>query len=82
MKLKKPEELPSRAKLSITPSNGSSFNGTHDEEVIKCKKGDRKMAKDPCDSRRKKELIIGRHIPIDIYKGYDEVRIEVNRNVL
>ena len=32
------------------------------------------MVNDLCDSQRKKELITGRHIPIDIYKGYDEVR--------
>ena len=56
-------------KLSITSSNGSSVNGTHDKERIKCRKGGRKMAKDPYDSRRKNELITGRHIPIDIYKG-------------
>ena len=29
---------------------------------------DRKMVKDPHDSRRKNELITGRHIPIDIYE--------------
>ena len=32
-------------------------------------KGDGKMAKYPCDSRRKNDLITGRRIPIDIYKG-------------
>ena len=32
-------------------------------------KGDGKMAKYPCDSRRKNDLITGHHIPIDIYKG-------------
>ena len=32
------------------------------------------MAKNPCDSRRENELITGRHILIDIYKGEYEVR--------
>ena len=40
------------------------------------------MAKDPRDCRRKNELITSRRIPIDIYKGQNEVRNEVNRNVL
>ena len=31
--------------------------------------GDRKMAKNPRDSRRKNELIMGRRVPINIYKG-------------
>ena len=41
MELKKLEELPSRVMLSNTLSNGSSVNGTHDEEMIRRKKGDR-----------------------------------------
>ena len=41
MELKKAKELPSLAMLSNTLSNGSSVNGTHDEEVIRRKKGDR-----------------------------------------
>ena len=36
------------------------------------------MVKDPCDSRRKDELIMGRRIPIDIYEGQDEVRGKIN----
>ena len=41
MELKKPKELSSRVMLSNTLSNDSSVNGTHDEEVIRRKKGDR-----------------------------------------
>ena len=40
------------------------------------------MAKDPRDSQRKNELIMGRRIPIDIYKGQNEVRKEIKRNFL
>ena len=36
------------------------------------------MAKKPYDSGRKNELITSRHIPINIYKGQNEVRKEVN----
>ena len=36
------------------------------------------MAENPRDSHRENELIIGRHIPIDIYKGEYEVRGKVN----
>ena len=40
------------------------------------------MAKEPCDSRRENELITGRRILIDIYKGEYEVRRKVNRKIL
>ena len=40
------------------------------------------MAKDPRNSQRKNELIMGRRIPIDIYKGQNEVRKKVKRNFL
>ena len=43
--------------------------GTHHEKIRRNRKGNGKMAKKPCDSGRKNELIISRHIPIDIYKG-------------
>ena len=36
------------------------------------------MAENPHDSRRKNELITGRHIPIDIYKGEYKVKGKVN----
>jgi len=40
--------------------------GTHNLEIRRLKKGDRKMAKHLHDSQRKNELIMGRCIPIDI----------------
>ena len=43
---------------------------------------DRKVAKDSCDSRRKDKLIMGRCIPIDIYKIKNEMRGKVYREVL
>ena len=46
--------------------------------MCRLKVGDRKMAENPRDSRRKNELITGRRIPIDIYKGEYEVRGKIN----
>ena len=43
---------------------------------------DRKMAKYPCDSQRKYDLITGRHILININDRNDEVREEVNGEIL
>ena len=40
------------------------------------------MANDPRDSRKKNKLITGRRIPIDIYKGQNEVGKEVDRDIL
>ena len=40
------------------------------------------MAKEQCDSRRKNELLTGRRILIDIYKGEYEVRGKVNSKSL
>ena len=73
---------PPRAKLSITPSNSSCVNGTHDEEVIRRRIRGRKIAKNPHDSWRKDEFITGRRIPIEIYKGKDKVRRKINRKIL
>ena len=36
------------------------------------------MVKNPCDSRRKNELITGRRIPIDIYNEEYKVRRKIN----
>ena len=47
---------PPRSKLCLAPSNGSCIYGTHNCEVRRLKKGDKKMAKDTCDSRRKMSL--------------------------
>ena len=40
------------------------------------------MAENPHDSKRKNELIMGRRIPTDIYKGEYEVREKVNSECL
>ena len=58
-----------RSKLCCAPSNGNSIYGTHHGKMRRLRIGDGKMAKDLHDSRKKNELITGRHIPIDIYKG-------------
>ena len=58
----------------LTPSNNSSIYGTHSKDGCKLRLGDRKMVENLCDSQRKNELITGRRIPIDIYKGENEVR--------
>ena len=40
------------------------------------------MVKEPHDSRRKNEFIMGCRILLDIYKGEYEVRREVDRDIL
>ena len=55
----------------------AASNGIHDREVWRLKVGDRHMAKNPRDSKRENELIMGRRILIDIYKGEYEVRGKV-----
>ena len=62
------------SKLGLAPSNGRYVYGTYDSEACRLRIGDKCMAKNPCDSRRENELITGRHILIDIYKGEYEVR--------
>ena len=56
-------------KLCNTPLNGSSVNGTHIREVGRLGIGDRKVAKESNDSKRKNELITSRCVLVDIYKG-------------
>ena len=83
MEQKKPKELPSdswplRSKLGLALSNGRCVYGTHDKEVCRLRIEDKKMAKNPHDSRRENELTTGHYILIDIYKGEYEVRGKVN----
>ena len=40
------------------------------------------MAKDLRDNKRKNEIITGHCIPLNIYKGQNEVRKEVDRDIL
>ena len=70
------------SKLGLAPPNRSYANGTHNSVVRRIRNRDRKMAKDPHDSRRKNELIMGHHILININDGSDEVRREVNRKII
>ena len=60
-----------RAALSkaVQNLNCSGVNGTHKREVGRLRIGDKKVAKEPYDSRRKDELIMSHHVLIDIYKG-------------
>ena len=60
-------ELP-QSELCLTPSNSSSAYGTHHGKMRRNIKGNEKMVKNSYNSRRKNELIMGRRIPIDIYK--------------
>ena len=57
-----------QSNLGLAPSHGSSVYGTYNHKIRRFGIGDRKMAKKPHDSRRKNELM-NRRIPIDIYKG-------------
>ena len=67
-----------QAKLCKTPLNSSDVNDTNKCEVERLGIGDKKMAKEPRDSRRKNGLITSRCILIDIYKREYEVRRKVN----
>ena len=73
---------PFRSKLGLASLNRSCADGTHDSVIRRIRNRDRKMAKDPHDSRRKNELITGRCILININDGSDEVRGIVNRKIL
>ena len=58
---------PLRSKLGLIPLNGCCVYSIHDREVWRLRIGDRCMAKDSCDSRRKNELITGHRILIDVF---------------
>ena len=60
--------VPLQSELCLALSNGSCIYGTYHWKVRSLGKGDRKMAGNPRDSWRKTKLIMGRRIPIDIYK--------------
>ena len=70
------------SELCLAPLNGSNVYGTDYIKMRRNGKGNGKMAKNLCDSRRKNELITGRRIPINIYEREDEVRRKVNRDIL
>ena len=68
---------PLRLKLGLALSKGSSIYGTHRGEVCRLRIGNRLVAENPRNSRRKNKLITGRCIPINIYEGEDEVREKI-----
>ena len=57
--------------------NGSVVYGIHIRKVVEHWKGNRKMALDPRDSRRKDNLITGRRILIDIQDRKNKVRRKI-----
>ena len=63
-----------QSKLGLTLLNSRYVYGTHDRKVCRLEIGDRRMAENPCDSKRKNELITGRCILVDMNKGEYEVR--------
>ena len=73
---------PLRSKLGLAPLNKRRTDGTHDGEVRRLGIRSRKVANDPCDSKRKDKLITGRRILIDIYKRENEMRRKVYSKVL
>ena len=73
---------PLRSKLGLAQPNKISVDGTYDGEVRRISNGDREVAKDLHDSRRKDKLITGCRILIHIEDKYDEVIREVNRDIL
>ena len=60
---------PHWSKLGLIPSNGRAVDGTHDREMKRLGKRDRRMANDLLDSKKENKLIMGCRILIDIYKG-------------
>ena len=74
---------PFRSKLGgLTPSNRRHTDGTHDGEMNRLEIGDRGMANDPRDSKRKDKLITGCCILINIYKGKNEMRGKIYSKIL
>ena len=66
---------PLRSKLGLASSNRHRTNGTCDGEMNRLMIGDRGIANDPRDSRRKDKLI-------DFYKGENEMRGKVYSKIL
>ena len=64
---------PLQLKLSLTPPDRTNADGTHDGEKRRERNINKEMLKDPHDSRRKDELIMGHRILIDIKDRSDEV---------
>ena len=73
---------PLQLKLSLTPVDKTSADGTHDgEERIK-RNGNGEVLKDPHDSQRKDELFTSSGILIDINNRCDEMRGKIKGKIL
>ena len=73
---------PLRSKLSLTPSNRTNVDGTHNGEKRRERDGNVKMCEDTHDSRKEGELIMCSSVLIHIYDRCDEVRGKVNEKIL
>ena len=69
-------------KLGLNLSNRCRTNGTHDGEMSRLGIGSKKMADDPCDSKRKDKFITSHHISINIHEREHEMRGKVYRKAL
>ena len=69
-------------KLSVTPPDRISANGTHDGEKRRKRNRNGEVLKDPRDSRTKDELIMGSSVLIYIYDRCDEVRDKIDGKIL
>ena len=73
---------PLQLKLSVTPPDRISANGTHDGEKRRKRNRNGEVLKDPRDSRTKDELIMGSSVLIYIYDRCDEVRDKIDGKIL
>ena len=73
---------PLQLKLTLTLPDRTNANGTHDGEKRRERNRNGEVLKDPCDSRRKDELITGSSVPIDIYNKCYKVRGKINGKTL
>ena len=71
-----------RSKLGLAPPNRSYVDGTYNGVIRRIRNRDRKMVKDPRDNRRKNEFITGHCIPIDINDRSNEIKREINGEIL
>ena len=73
---------PLRSKLSLTPSDKTNVNGTHDGEKSRERNWNVKMCENTRDSQKEGELITCSSVLIHIYDRCDEVRGKVNGKIL
>ena len=71
-----------RLKLSLTPSDRTNADGTHDNEKRRERNGNGEVLKGPHDSQKKDELITNSNNMIDISNRCDEMRGKINDKIL